>query len=339
LNSKIIIGISMFTAAIFITGIYAAAYAQQLSSNTIGVKITSPIKNQRVPVGSLTISGTSTHNTTSDCQVSVIVNNVKPYQNATAIGSGGNNDYSKWNFNLAPKYTTIKEGTNKITAKLSCADNPNLKKFYSVNITGVAASNNNTVQQQQTVITPQSPPPSSTTTTTKNNNNTGSPLLLPTVNNSNQAIQKQQTVITPQSPPPSSTTTTTKNNNNTGSPLLLPTPTPTTKNSNNTALLPAITQIDKPPTANAGPDKEVIEGDKITLDGGNSLDPDGSIVSSSWKQISGSPSVKLKGADSVSPSFTAPFVKHDTPVTFQLTVTDNNGRTSSDTVNILIKDK
>lgn len=286
----------MFTAAIFITGIYAAAYAQQLSSNTIGVKITSPIKNQRVPVGSLTISGTSTHNTTSDCQVSVIVNNVKPYQNATAIGSGGNNDYSKWNFNLAPKYTTIKEGTNKITAKLSCADNPNLKKFYSVNITGVAASNNNTVQQQQTVITPQSPPPSTTTTTTKNNNNTGSPLLLPT-------------------------------------------PTPTTKNSNNTALLPAITQIDKPPTANAGPDKEVIEGDKITLDGGNSLDPDGSIVSSSWKQISGSPSVKLKGADSVSPSFTAPFVKHDTPVTFQLTVTDNNGRTSSDTVNILIKDK
>jgi PKD domain len=290
----------MFTAAIFITGIYAAAHAQ-LSSNTIGVKITSPIKSQRVPVGSLTISGTSTHNTTSDCQVSVIVNNVKPYQNATAIGSGGNNDYSKWNFNLAPKYTTIKEGTNKITAKLACADNPNLKKFYSVNITGVATSNNNTVQQQQTVITPQSPPPP---------------------------------------PPPSTTTTTTtKNNNNTSSPLLLPTPTPTTKNSNNSALLPAITQIDKPPTANAGPDKEVIEGDKITLDGGNSLDPDGSIVSSSWKQISGSPSVKLKGADSVSPSFTAPFVKHDTPLTFQLTVTDNNGQTSNDTVNILVKDK
>jgi hypothetical protein len=337
LISKIIIGISMFTAAIFITGIYAAAYAQQLPSNTIGVKITSPIKNQRIPVGSLTISGTSTHNTTSDCQVSVIVNNVKPYQNATAIGSGGNNDYSKWNFNLAPTYTTIKEGTNKITAKLACADNPNLKKFYSVNITGVAASNNNTVKKQQTVITPQSPPPS-TTTTTKNNNNTSSPLLLPTLNNSNQAIQKQQTVITPQSPPPS-TTTTTKNNNNTSSPLLLPTPTPTTKNSNNSALLPAITQIDKAPTANAGPDKAVIEGDKITLDGGNSLDPDGSIVSSSWKQISGSPSVKLKRADSVSPSFTAPFVKHDTPLTFQLTVTDNNGQTSNDTVNILVKDK
>jgi K319-like protein len=334
----------MFTVAIFITGIYTAAYAQQLSSNTIGVKITSPIKDQRVPVGRLTISGTSTHNTTSDCQVSVIVNNVKPYQNATATGSGGNNDYSKWNFMLSPQYTMIKEGTNKITSKLVCADNPNLKKFYSVNITGVAASNNNnkTVQQQQqTVITPQSPPPS-TTTTTKNNNNTSSPLLLPTLNNSNQNIQKQQTVITPPPPPPPSTTTTTtttKNNNNTSSPLLLPTPTPTTKNSNNSALLPAITQIDTSPTANAGPDKAVIEGDKVTLDGGNSSDPDGSIVSSSWKQISGSPSVKLKRADSVSPSFTAPFVKNDTPLTFQLTVTDNNGRTSNDTVNILVKDK
>ena len=292
----------MFTVAIFITGIYAAAYAQQLSSNTIGVKITSPIKDQRVPVGRLTISGTSTHNTTSNCQVSVIVNNVKPYQNATAIGTGGNNDYSKWNFMLVPQYTMIKEGTNKITAKLVCADNPNLKKFYSVNITGVAASNNNkTVQRQQTVITPQSPPPPP--------------------------------------PPTTTTTTTTKNNNNTSSPLLLPTPTPTTKNSNNSASLPAITQIDTPPIANAGPDKAVIEGDKITLDGSNSSDPHGSIVSSSWKQISGSPSVKLKRADSVSPSFTAPFVKNDTPLTFQLTVTDNNGRTSNDTVNILVKDK
>jgi len=285
----------MFTVVIFITGIYAAAYAQQLSSNTMGVKITSPIKDQRIPVGTLTISGTSTHNTTSNCQVSVIVNNVKPYQNATATGSGGNNDYSKWNFKLAPQYTMIKEGTNKITGKLVCADNPNLKKFYSVNITGVAASNNN------------------------------------------QTIQKQQTVITPQSPP--STTTTTKNNNNTSPPLLLPTPTPTTKNTNNSALLPAITQIATPPTANAGPDKEVIEGDKITLDGSKSSDPDGSIISSSWKQVSGSKSVKLINPDSVSPSFKAPFVKNDTPLTFQLTVTDNNGRTSNDTVNILVRDK
>ena len=49
--------------------------------------------------------------------VSVIVNNVKPYQNTTAAGSGGAADYSKWNFVLTSKYTTIKPGQNKITSK------------------------------------------------------------------------------------------------------------------------------------------------------------------------------------------------------------------------------
>jgi hypothetical protein len=45
-----------------------------------------------------------------NCQVSVIVNNVKPYQNATATGTGGAADYSKWKFDITSKYTTIKSG-------------------------------------------------------------------------------------------------------------------------------------------------------------------------------------------------------------------------------------
>ena len=49
----------------------------------------------------------------------VIVNGVKPYQNATATGPGGASDYSKWNFTLTSKYTLIKEGVNKIVAKFS----------------------------------------------------------------------------------------------------------------------------------------------------------------------------------------------------------------------------
>ena len=62
------------------------------------IKITSPTRGQQLPVGKdLTISGTSIANATSNCQVSVIVNNVKPYQNATATGPGGATDYSKWN--------------------------------------------------------------------------------------------------------------------------------------------------------------------------------------------------------------------------------------------------
>jgi chloramphenicol O-acetyltransferase len=49
-------------------------------------------------------------------------------------------DYSKWNFTATPEYTTVKEGMNKITAKYSCLPNINFTKFYSVNVTGVAAN-------------------------------------------------------------------------------------------------------------------------------------------------------------------------------------------------------
>ena len=102
------------------------------------IKITSPTRGQQVIIAKdLPISGTSMDNATSSCQVSVIVNNVKPYQNATAEGTGGAADYSKWNFALTSKYTTIKQGENRITARYECANNPALKSFSSVNVTGV----------------------------------------------------------------------------------------------------------------------------------------------------------------------------------------------------------
>src|SRR5918911_774832 len=101
------------------------------------IKITSPTRGQQLPVGKdLTISGTSIANATSNCRVSVIVNNVKPYPNATAAGTGGAADYSKWNFALTSKYTTVKPGDNRITAKYECANNPTSKGFSSVNVTG-----------------------------------------------------------------------------------------------------------------------------------------------------------------------------------------------------------
>ena len=143
--------------------VYAVVYAEQLSSPSsltpsssasmpsssqsaaaaAKIKITSPAKGQQVPVGKdLTISGTSIDNATAssaDCKVSVIANKVRPYQPATAIGPGGVADYSKWNFILTSKYTTIKPGQNRITAKYECANNPALTAFYSVNVTGVQA--------------------------------------------------------------------------------------------------------------------------------------------------------------------------------------------------------
>ena len=103
------------------------------------VKITSPAKGQHVPAGNILISGTSSSNATNHCTVSVIINGVKPYQQATSTGSKGPNDYSNRTFASTPKYGTIQAGINKITAKYFCPSNVNLTKFYSVNVTGVAA--------------------------------------------------------------------------------------------------------------------------------------------------------------------------------------------------------
>jgi hypothetical protein len=106
------------------------------------LKITSPTRDQRVPVGKdLTVSGTSIDKANSnDCKVSVRVNKVKQYQPATAAGTGGAADYSKWNFLLTSKYTTIKPGENRITSKYECTSNPTLTAFSSVNVTGTTAS-------------------------------------------------------------------------------------------------------------------------------------------------------------------------------------------------------
>jgi hypothetical protein len=119
------------------------------------IKITSPESGQLVPVSipnatsmasgnansnnTLLISGTATDDSNSPCEVSVLLNDVRPYQPAIPQGtSGDNNDYSRWQFLLSPDYAPIKQGENKITAKLECLKSPgNLTKWYSVSVTGV----------------------------------------------------------------------------------------------------------------------------------------------------------------------------------------------------------
>jgi hypothetical protein len=70
----------------------------QQAQRIIGVRIASPTRGQELIVGNLIVAGTSTDNANADCQVYVILNNIKPYQKAVATGPTGVNDYSKWNF-------------------------------------------------------------------------------------------------------------------------------------------------------------------------------------------------------------------------------------------------
>jgi len=121
---------------------------QQQVTNTMGVKITSHTLWQKVPVGELTISGISTDNAANNCQVYVDVNDQKPFQNATATGPSGANDYSTWTFTYTDKYYLIRDGLNDLTAKLSCNDDDNndaakVTKYYSVNVVGVATYGGN----------------------------------------------------------------------------------------------------------------------------------------------------------------------------------------------------
>lgn len=85
------------------------------------------------------------------------------------------------------------------------------------------------------------------------------------------------------------------------------------------------------PFADAGSDQTVTEGTAVRLDGRNSTDPGGSIVSYSWQQTDGL-TVQLSNSDTDLATFTAPSVDIAGEIlTFRLTVTDNGGLTDVDT--------
>ena len=90
--------------------------------------------------------------------------------------------------------------------------------------------------------------------------------------------------------------------------------------------------VNMPPTADAGPDHTADEGIRVALNGSNSADPDGTLVSYSWAQIGGV-AVTLSDAASAQPSFTAPYVSlTGDALTFELTVQDDGGLADTDTV-------
>jgi hypothetical protein len=166
---------------IIAVGIIAIGLINSSSLVYAYVTITSPTKSQQIPAGStFNIKGTSTAaNDTNHCVVSVIINAIRPYQEASPIGTNGTKDYTSWQLVGQPSYATVKLGQNKITTKYSCFPNsdtnntqPNFGKYHSVNVTGVGQppqqQHQPPPQSKQTSPSPSAPTPSTNSATKEN---------------------------------------------------------------------------------------------------------------------------------------------------------------------------
>jgi len=93
-----------------------------------------------------------------------------------------------------------------------------------------------------------------------------------------------------------------------------------------------------PPVANAGWNQSVNRGQMVVLDGSESSDPEHTVLSYKWEQLSGPP-VTLPHADAQYPHtyFDAPDAPDGTVLTFQLTVNDGYS-SSTDMVDIVVRD-
>lgn len=106
--------------------------------------------------------------------------------------------------------------------------------------------------------------------------------------------------------------------------------------SNEVRLETSATIPDQPPTADAGGDQTVQYGTTVQLSGAASNDPDGNIVSYAWTQTQG-PGVTLSDSGAIAPSFTAPSnISAQTVLGFQLSVTDDQGLSASDSCIITV---
>ncbi|XP_054873762.1 dyslexia-associated protein KIAA0319-like protein isoform X2 [Amphiprion ocellaris] len=92
----------------------------------------------------------------------------------------------------------------------------------------------------------------------------------------------------------------------------------------------------KPPSADAGPEKELtLPVDRTTLDGSKSSD-DQKIATYHWKKTSGPDGVKIENADSAVATLTGLEVG---TYEFTLTVTDDRKLEDSDTVTVIVKEE
>lgn len=106
---------------------------------------------------------------------------------------------------------------------------------------------------------------------------------------------------------------------------------------NSAAKLSSVTVVNsnRPPIANAGPPQSVAEGTEVTLDGTASADPDAADppLNYTW---TAPPGIRLSSTTAAHPTFVAPEVTTDTPLTFTLVVSDGLSTSAPSQVTITV---
>ncbi|MDN5866224.1 MAG: hypothetical protein L0H55_02355 [Candidatus Nitrosocosmicus sp.] len=127
--------------------ITAPSSTPPLVENPYGVRITNPTNGDQVFLNGtdyfditgkrLSVEGfsVSDNGNLTNCDVSIVINSIFPYQYVNGTGPLGAKDFSKWNYKFNSNYANLHEGSNKITSKLAC-EGGTAKAHYSVNVTG-----------------------------------------------------------------------------------------------------------------------------------------------------------------------------------------------------------
>lgn len=98
---------------------------------------------------------------------------------------------------------------------------------------------------------------------------------------------------------------------------------------------PPIDPVNSPPQANAGLDQKRTSSSTVTLNGGDSFDPDSDPLTILWTQTGG-PEVTLSDNTALSPTFIAP--SEPALLSFRIRVTDTSGADDADSTGVEIGD-
>jgi hypothetical protein len=101
-----------------------------------------------------------------------------------------------------------------------------------------------------------------------------------------------------------------------------------------TQIIVTVVQPNEPPVANAGPNQTItLPTNTTTLDGSQSYDPDGTIVSYSWQSLEGPGAFTITNSNTATPTI----IGMEAGIyVFQLTVTDNGGATDKQDVTVYV---